>query len=461
MRTSNGVVTWASGSTNTAGVTPIPASSTASRAKIDGCTTKKRDRKVTAPRRVPAPKWLKTCRRPSSATTVCPACAPPLKRITAASGSRATMASTAKPLPSSPKLAPITAVAVRGFMMSPSACLQWDWSAETGRPSGLAGSNRDDARAFAGPTAAGRQAVDGVPDDEAGRSGPGLRDGVAIAAGHHLGGRNDDFRHSSVVSKQQRPLSDQLAPCRSDAVAVGLHVGALRNHQVEILPPARRQRDEFLGGQIPLNVFTEEALHRGLTQNHLGLLVAHGEQKTLATLADGVAIRAQSGEVKRAEVALEVVAAATTFEPEVLDLPADRDRFAFELGRLNRSTIALEIPDRDGHHMGVGNHGPRDDLLEQRPQAFSHRFDDAAHRAGDIERRDERRRVGVEFRLPAFPHAERCWVECGKNRRATVVAVRLCGRCSRVGKPIVGIIPVIAHEYPPMDRRRWKKSAAP
>src|SRR5262249_552770 len=100
---------------------PDPGKFDGSRAKIDGCTTKKRDRKVAAPRRVPAPKWLKTCRRPSSATTVCPACAPPLKRITAASGSRATMASTAKPLPSSPKLAPITAVALRGFMTSPPA----------------------------------------------------------------------------------------------------------------------------------------------------------------------------------------------------------------------------------------------------------------------------------------------------------------------------------------------------
>src|SRR5215813_7983790 len=185
MKTSNGVVTWASGSTNTTGFTPIPASSTASLAKIDGCTTKKRERNVAAPRKVPAPKWLKTWRRPSSATTVCPAWAPPLKRITVASGSRATMVSTAKPLPSSPKLAPTTTMALRGFMVSPSASLLQDrqkWAADCGSV------RSEEAGSLASLAAVDRQAVDGTPDNEAGRAGPGLRDGVAIATARHLGG---------------------------------------------------------------------------------------------------------------------------------------------------------------------------------------------------------------------------------------------------------------------------------
>src|SRR5262249_37948749 len=158
----------------------------------------------------------------------------------------------------------------------------------------------------------------------------------------------------------------------------------------EVLPPARNQRDKLLGSQISLDVITEEALHGGFTQDDLRLLVAHREQKALAALADSIAIRAHGGKVERAEVAFEVVAAAAAFKPKLLELLADRDRLTFELGRLNRSTINLEIPDCDGEHMRVRNHGPCDDLLEQRPQAFSHRFDNAAHRAGDIERSDER-----------------------------------------------------------------------
>src|SRR5262249_58449655 len=116
---------------------------------------------------------------------------------------------------------------------------------------------------------------------------------------------------------------------------------------------------------------------------------------------------------------------SAALEPQIFDLFADRDWLAFELGRLNRSAITLEIPDCDGKHMRVGNYGPRYDLLEQRPQTFSHRFYNAAHRAGDIERGDERRRVRVGLRLLAFPHAEHGRVKFRERRPAALVAVRL------------------------------------
>src|SRR5262245_56151672 len=221
MKTSKGVVTCASGSTNTSGFSAIQASSEASLETIEGCSTEKRERKVAAPRSVPAPKWLNTWRRPSAATTVCPAWAPPLKRITAASGSPATTVSTTRPLPSSPKLAPITTVALRGFMavtFCNSATRPSEWVADRGS------ARSDEAGSLAGPAAVDRQAGDGAPDDEAGRAGPGLRDGVTIVAGCHLGGRNDDFRHPGVIGQRQGPLSDEIGPCRADAVRVGLHV---------------------------------------------------------------------------------------------------------------------------------------------------------------------------------------------------------------------------------------------
>ena len=47
-----------------------------------GLDTKNRDKKVAAPANAPLPTWLKTWRKPSGVTTVCPACAPPLNRAT-------------------------------------------------------------------------------------------------------------------------------------------------------------------------------------------------------------------------------------------------------------------------------------------------------------------------------------------------------------------------------------------
>src|SRR5262245_39230548 len=59
---------------------------------------------------------------------------------------------------------------------------------ETAKKWGADRVRSDEAGSLAGPAAVDRQAADRTPDDEAGRAGPGLRDGVTIVAGHHLGG---------------------------------------------------------------------------------------------------------------------------------------------------------------------------------------------------------------------------------------------------------------------------------
>jgi hypothetical protein len=62
----------------------------------------KRDRWVGTPWNVPDPNCANVWCRPAGVTTLCAACAPPLNRITAVTGSAAQSASTTVPLPASP-----------------------------------------------------------------------------------------------------------------------------------------------------------------------------------------------------------------------------------------------------------------------------------------------------------------------------------------------------------------------